>query len=67
MWIDQIVDFLPLEKLTYDLHKKQSKFQIAESTMSFPSNPAIAVCIFIYFIVFIIYILFVSVCLSGLL
>ena len=26
MWIDQIVDFLPLEKLTYDLHKRQPKF-----------------------------------------
>ena len=26
MWIDQIVDFLPLEKLTYDLHKRQPRF-----------------------------------------
>ena len=26
MWIDQIVDFLHLEKLAYDLHKRQPKF-----------------------------------------
>ena len=26
MWIDQIVDFLPLEKLTYDLCKRQPNF-----------------------------------------